>query len=73
MKWNNDNKKTGAGYFWCGWVSCVAIRSLEQDFKGKERWIQWASDNWIDGKYTIPIAIICLVTVAIFLIMPESK
>lgn len=72
MKWGSGGGKTGAGYFWCGWVACVAIRSLEQDFKGKERWLQWASENWIDGKYSIPMAVIALIIVAIFLIKPEA-
>lgn len=72
MKFNNGFK-TVSGYFWCGYLTCMAVKSLEQDFTGKEKWLQLASERWIDAKYTIPIAIAIIITVIIYLVMPEEK
>lgn len=73
LKWNNG-LKTRSGYFWCGYLICIAVKSLEQDFTGKERWLKLASERWVDEKYTIPLAIAIIITVVIYLvIIPEEK
>lgn len=72
MKFSNGFK-TGSGYFWCGYLIRLASVSLEQDITGKERWLQRAAEAWVDAKYTIPIAIAIIITVIIYIVMPEDK
>jgi len=46
--------------FWVGVMVCMALRSLQLDYIGKEKFIELCQNSWIDPKITVPLAIVLL-------------
>jgi hypothetical protein len=42
--------------FWIGAVVSMAVYSLFQDFLGRDRFLAFARDGWVDATYGVPIA-----------------
>lgn len=47
--------------FLAGYLTCTALRSLQQDLLGKEKYIAMCDAAWVDGGITIPLALLMLV------------
>lgn len=47
--------------FVCGVVATASVYSLIQDYMGREAYVKWASENWVSGWYTVPLAVFVLV------------
>ena len=58
--------------FFSGILIYTGIISLNQDFMGKENYIEWANTHWIDAKITIPIAI-CFILIGLLLLINKIE
>ena len=58
--------------FFAGYLIALCIESLYQDFLGKEKYIAFISNNWIEPVYSVPIAIVGII-VAGFLFRNSKK
>jgi len=56
--------------FWIGAVVSMAVYSLFQDFLGRDRFLAFARDGWVDAVVSVPIAVGLLgVAMAAYLIL----
>lgn len=44
-----------------GVLICLSVRSLQQDYRGRDAYIELVQRHWVDARVTIPIAIVALV------------
>ena len=56
-----------------GWTLAFAIMSLHQDYLGKEGYIQYTQENWIDPSITVPWALISLILGVYFSFIYKGK
>lgn len=48
------------GPFCAGSIYTSALFSLIQDYYGKEQWVEFVQNHWIDGIYSVPVALFLL-------------
>lgn len=53
--------KQSLAIFFSGFSVAFALQSLRQDYLGKSEYIQLIDSNWVNGWYTTPIALTCLI------------
>ena len=56
-----------------GWTLAFAVVSLRQDYLGKEAYIRYAQENWIDPSITVPWALISLILGIYFSFIHKDK
>lgn len=60
-------------YFLLGMISLSCLNSLFSDILGKEAFVNYVQNNWIDSRITIPIAILGLIYVIASIIIERDK
>lgn len=51
----------------------LALFILVQDYMGKEAWIAHIDKTWVDAKYSIPLALILIVSTIIRIYLRKKK
>lgn len=59
--------------FILGYITSILLYSLYQDILGKERYIDYVKNNWIDSGKTITYALTGLVVIIICVIVILNK
>lgn len=47
--------------FVAGFMTCAAVRSLQEDYWGMEGTIRHVVNDWMSWKFTVPLAIVMLI------------
>jgi hypothetical protein len=46
--------------FVAGFLTCSAVRSLQQDYWGRDETIRHVVNDWVTAWWTVPAALVCL-------------
>lgn len=72
-KRNMDNSTISLSKkFVAGFLTCSAVRSLQQDYWGMEGTIRHVVNDWVSWRITVPLAILLLI-VALWLCVNPKK
>lgn len=51
----------------------IALLILTQDYMGKEAWLAHIEENWIDAKYSVPMALFLIVVTCVRIYLQKPK
>ena len=76
LRWYDRMRPTRKHFwliFWMGWWFSSCMRSLIEDFYGKESFMRMCQDGWVSGWITVPLALFGIMVVAFVLTMIIRK
>ena len=60
MKKIKTMREAVSNSFWAGMLVMIGVRSLIQDIRGHEAIIKSVQNDWVDARYTVPLALAML-------------